>query len=292
MERSGKGFDTVDESWTGAYHDGVGIDRPHRSASGHSIENRRPLCHCTVEVVSAWRDDDVIRIGGCDFVPRRRDRLLARARQNWAATCGDDQVGNPMTAEKGRISPFEDEDLRERTVETRDPLCDHVEPGTQRCHQCTTSFGHACGLGNRENRIDDLVKGLRVDLENFGAASESRDGLVDVSARHGADAAQVLTENQIRVTAGESVFVERVQIIAGGESRPNECVDLIGLQMFGVHATDDDFASDAGVSWEVALECDPEEILLKSEIEDDLRRRRKETHDAHLVTVGPACSRI
>jgi hypothetical protein len=55
-----------------------------------------------------------------------------------------------------------------------------------------------------------------VDLENGGLAIEASDSKVNFAARYRADAAEILTQDEIRVAACECGIVQRIQLITRG----------------------------------------------------------------------------
>lgn len=256
----GDGFGSVDQAGPGPHHHSIGVDGPHGGLSGYPIEDQTSLRRCPVEVVATGGDDHVIGSGGCDVVPRDGYGLRAGSHQNrFTAGCGH-HIGNPMTAEERRVDPFKNEDARSWSIAESGAHVggEAIQAVTQRRDDGGAAFGYACGIGDRDDRVDDLVESLWIDLEHQCATTESFDGLVDVATRHGADATQVLAEDEVGIASSKRIFIEVIELVALRQAFTNLGVDLGGRQMLGVEPTDHDLAIDTSLWWKVALERDTE----------------------------------
>ena len=156
----------------------------------------------------------------------------------------------------------------------------------QRLDDRAASFGNSSSLGDGRHRRDHFVEGLRIDLQNESATTESLDRLVDIATRNRTHATQILTQDEIGIAPSQGVFVESIQLVTSGQAFADLSVDLGRREMFGVESTDDDLAAHTSLDRKVALERDPEERIGQTEFEDDLGGGRQEGHDAHVVRVG------
>lgn len=284
VERRGQSLSPLDQSGSGPDHDCIGVDRPHGHLGGKAVEHGSGLLGGTLQVVPAGGDHHVLWCGRRDVVPRDRNRLLAGSGENRFGAGRLHHIGYPMATEERRVDPFQDE-------HPRASLSGHLrreagEPLVEGSHEIVAAVAHSGRLGHGEHRCDDLVEGLRIDLENLRSAVQTGDRFVDVTTRNRAHAAQVLTQDQIGIATRQRVFVEAVQLVATGEALANQVVDLQRCEVLGVHATHHDLSTNTGLGRKVAFERDAEKVVGQSEFEHDLGGRREQRHDAHARSVG------
>jgi hypothetical protein len=106
---------------------------------------------------------------------------------------------------EGRVDPLDDR--HGGSASARDPAGDRREPLPERRHQLFGLRPGAGVLADGEDRGEHLVKGVRIKGDDLGGAAEVVRGLFDVAGGQGADAAQVLGEDEVRGERGEGAGV-------------------------------------------------------------------------------------
>jgi hypothetical protein len=81
-----------------------------------------------------------------------------------------------------------------------------------------------------------VVKGVRVKRHNLSPTAEPAECLIDVAGRHGADATQVLGEDQVGLDLGDTRIVEPVQRRLARGRGTDRVVDLAEQQVLGESA--------------------------------------------------------
>lgn len=194
-----------------------------------------------------------------------------------------------MSAHEGRIGPLQHEHPGCRGPRTSadigDGLLQALQPQPQLRDQRPTAVRNPGGIGDGLHRVDDLVQGLRIDLQDLGPATQLGDGVIHVAAGDRADPAEILAEDEVRITGRQGVLVEGVEVLAGRHPRTNQFVDLVRIQVRGVHAAHHDGPTLPSVGWKVALEGHAQQLLRQTELEDDLGGRGKQADDAHETRV-------
>jgi hypothetical protein len=81
------------------------------------------------------------------------------------------------------------------------------ESFSQTGHEGLAPLGYASRIGHGLDRINDLIKGLRVNLQDLGMAAEAGDGLIHVPTWNRTDPTEVLAQNEVRIAARQGGLI-------------------------------------------------------------------------------------
>jgi hypothetical protein len=269
----GDGLDAVHEAGTGADHEGVGVDGPHRDA-GQRGRHGRSLGDRARQVVAARGDDGQVGLGGGDLRPGQRLGSAARPGRDRLAARRGHQVGDPVPGRERRIHPLDDRDPRAGTA--RDPRRHVGQPPAEARDQPLGAVGRPGPFADREDRVQHVLERVWVERQHVGAAPQVVQRLRHVPRGQRAHPAQVLRQDEVRAQPGERVGVQRVQVLAAGKLVPDVPVDVCRSHAGRIPAAYHDLFFCAGGGRLVTLERDPDEIIAQAERVHDLGRRRQQ----------------
>ena len=258
------------EAGTGADHEGVGVDGPHRDAGQRGCHGRG-LGDRARQVVAARGDDGQVRLGSGDFRPGQRLGSAAGPGRDRLAARRGHQIGDPVPGRERRIDPLDDRDPRAGTA--RDPRRHVGQPAAEARDQPLGAFGRPGPLAYREDRVQHILERVRIERQHVGAAPEVVQRLRHVPRGQRAHPAQVLRQDEVRAQPRERVGVQRVQVLAAGELVTDVPVDVRRGHAGRVPAAYHDLFFCAGGGRLVTLERHPNEVIAQAERVHDLRRR-------------------
>ena len=222
MQDGGEGLDAVDQSWAGAHDEAVGVDGPdrqgrRRGANGPAWQQRRrggsrtePRPPRRVGPASGGQVVSTDRAAGA-----RRDRLSAGCVTRSGTQCPAVNGGSThsTTATRGRGRP----------ATARRPRPAGPQPATSRPPPAPRSAADGRIVSSTSATSTDPATARRPGSR--GSPGRPRRG-----RGQGADPAQVLGQDQVRVEPGQRVRVQRVQVAPAASrrrrrrrSRPGSC---------------------------------------------------------------------
>ena len=206
--------------------------RRRREAGRRRRAARRSPSAC-VEVVAARRDQH--HVGG---VPTRTASHVIRResppghREHRGATTRRHEVGDPVPGAERRVGPLEHEDGSRRRRRRATVRARRGARATSRRPARARALASSASPTSRTER-HDIVERLRIEGQHPRGAPEVRERVVDPIQIDGAHRAEVLREHDVGVELGQRAFVEAVQVLARGDTRADDGVDLRRRQALG-----------------------------------------------------------
>jgi hypothetical protein len=227
-------------------------------------------------VVTARRDDDNCRRFLADGVPRGDVGVAALVPEHGLAAGPLDHVRDPVPCTPRRVDPLEHEhpprigvgaepvDARQRHA-----LLDGGHPGPQAIDEQVGSGIDARGPAHVPDADHHVVERARVERHDLSPTAEPAEGLVDVAGRHGADARQVLGDDQVGLDLGDARLVEPLQRRLTRGRGAGRVIDLAKREVPGESARGDDRLQ-LRLGRVVALERASLQLVAQAEGVDDL----------------------
>ena len=266
-----------------------------RSAYPGGRANAGPFADGLGQVEPAWHQQEHLRVHLGHRVPRGLDRRLPVGTEQLPATGAPDLLGHPVAGRERRIEPLETDDARRPSAGVApglDLLLDGTEPLAQRLHEVDRGV---LGLGHRADRgdrVEDALDGGGLERDHRDVCVDGAGDLVDLAVAHGADAAQLLGQDEVGLGGGQRRLVQRVERGAAMDRSRDEPVDVARRRRRQVMDAPrhDRLADDLGRV--VALVRDAHELIAESDGAHDLGGRREERDDAHRVAGSPWPARV
>ena len=244
------------------------------------------LGHRSGQVKPARREDGDVHLLGADLVPGELPRPLTCRRQYGHPSGGDNHVGDPMAGVVRRIGPLQHQDPG--PTSSRYPLLHCLEPSAKPGHQLLRAVACAGRDSDGADAGDDIVETTRVERDHLGMAPDDRERLLDRSGGHGADPAEILSQDEIGIDGTDSSVVEGVDGLPGCHASAHRGVDLVCAQRtVGWQDRAGDDRHGPGRLRVVAVEAHATELIPKPKLVDDLGGRREQRDDSHRFIIPP-----
>ena len=285
MEKFGEDFDAGDQARTGSRKVGVGIHVEDLVVAnrGHCLPLIRKsdgsiLCARLIGVVAAGSDDQNFRLGGDDFFQRDAAGGRAHFSENVATAGKFNHLRDPVAADIDWLQP-----LKERDARAADGLRNFIFNGGE---PCADGFKKALGLvatqgfiANPKDIAPDIAEVERIEGQNFRPAVEIGQHRAEIFWRSGADAAQILRDDEIRSETAEGIGVYRVDALSTFREFTDHAVNLARRNVFGdAGFYGDGFSSNGGRK--VALMADAHNLIAEAKGEKNFSGGRDQGNDA------------
>ena len=203
-------------------------------------------------------------------VPGRRKRRLSRAAEDLLASGRFDHLRQPVACREDRVEPLAHEDPATRS--TRDEAPHVRQLGLHFLDDGLAALWHPEAARELQHARLDLRNRMRVDRDDLAVERAQR---AEVAARDGADRAEILRQDQVRLERGDQVLVDCVERQPVRERVPDRAVDRAAVERARIDPGGRDDRQGARLRRPVALFGDADEGVREPEGAHDLGRARQ-----------------
>jgi hypothetical protein len=223
--------------------------------------------------VAAGRQDEQIGCSRPDVVPAHAEGALPGRAEGALAARERDELGDPVARRVRRVDPLGDEHARPRQACDRGPH--GVELSAHTGGTCAPAAGDAERIRDELDGLGDLVERARVESQRRHVER------TELSARDGADRAEVLREDEVRLEQAQQRLVDDVEGAAALDGSSHGLVHLVGAQRAGVDSRPAGNREVEHLGRPVALVRARDQQVRAAELGHDLGGAGQERHDAH-----------
>ncbi len=189
-----------------------------------------------------------------------------------------------MAAEEGRVQPLERQGPRPRGIGDRG--ADRLQAGLELAPNAGGTILDPGRLAEPVHVRQHLAEGARVLLQHPRPPRQTRRHRDHILVGDGADLADRLGDDQLRLQFGQPFLVERVEGAPFADDLLYRRVDLAGIEIRGKDRRGQ-VRQLGRCRREVALVGDADHVPAETEREEHLGRGGDEAGDAHQATISP-----
>ena len=204
------------------------------------------------------------------MVAGSRDRVLAAGE--------GDHLRHPVASGERRIEPLQGQHPRARLSRHGD--AHDVQPHLKIFEQGYGPVRTAGEIADPADVLEDVRQRLGIERDHLRAAGQGADGAIHLLGRHGADRAELLRDDDVRIEPGDPLLVERVETGAAAHLGGDR-----GVHLGGGHAGRQRAAGEGRprprLGGKVALVGNADHQLARAHGEQDLGAVGDEGDDPH-----------
>ena len=241
------------------------------------------------EPVAARHDEQHVRVRVGQILLRRLDGSPLRLARHALAARQIDHLRHPVTRYEERIEPLQSQDTWARRsghgpgdlVRALPQIPDHDLGSLRRSGRLT----------DQRHALQHVAYGMRIQREHIRFDLRRSSRLPSALGRNGAHLAHGLRQDEVGRELSELVDVDLVEVAPGRSAFADRLIDRSAALAGEIEGRLADPWAVERLGWVVTLVGDADELVLQTELAEDLGRGGEERDDLHARLSKSACSR-